>query len=60
MYDVKWSPTHPALFGTIDGIGQFYLWNLNVDTEEPFVSTPVGSGKVLNKLAWNKEGKRQQ
>ncbi|KAK4513545.1 uncharacterized protein ATC70_005547 [Mucor velutinosus] len=58
VYDVKWSPTHPALFGTVDGTGQFDLWNLNADTEEPFVSTQVGSGKALNKLAWDKEGKK--
>ncbi|KAI7861592.1 WD40-repeat-containing domain protein [Spinellus fusiger] len=58
VYDVKWSPSHPALFGSVDGHGQFDLWNLNADTEEPFVSTPVGSGKALNKLAWDKEGKR--
>lgn len=58
MYDVKWSPSHPALFGTVDGTGQFDLWNLNADTEEPFVSTQVGSGKALNKIAWDKEGKK--
>ncbi|KAI9022707.1 WD40-repeat-containing domain protein [Phycomyces nitens] len=58
VYDVKWSPSHPALFGSVDGHGQFDLWNLNADTEEPFVSTPVGSGKALNKLAWDKEGKK--
>ncbi|CEG70977.1 Putative WD40 repeat-like protein [Rhizopus microsporus] len=58
IYDVKWSPVHPALFGTVDGTGQFDLWNLNADTEEPFVSTQVGSGKALNKLAWDKEGRK--
>ncbi|KAI9245500.1 WD40-repeat-containing domain protein [Helicostylum pulchrum] len=58
VYDVKWSPSHPALFGTVDGTGQFDLWNLNADTEEPFVSTQVGSGKALNKIAWDKEGKK--
>lgn len=33
VYDVKWSPSHPALFGSVDGTGQFDLWNLNADTE---------------------------
>lgn len=33
VYDVKWHPQHPALFGMVDGSGQFDLWNLNVDTE---------------------------
>lgn len=33
VYDVKWHPTQPALFGTVDGSGKFDLWNLNTDTE---------------------------
>ena len=33
VYDVKWHPAHPAVFGTADGSGKFDLWNLNVDTE---------------------------
>ena len=33
VFDVKWHPTHPASFGTVDGSGKFDLWNLNVDTE---------------------------
>jgi dynein intermediate chain, cytosolic len=33
VYDVKWHPAHPALFGMVDGSGQFDLWNLNSDTE---------------------------
>lgn len=78
VYDVKWSPSHPALFGSVDGTGQFDLWNLNADTEvcvytkgiltlsvtnghviqEPYVSTSVGTGRALNKLAWDKEGNK--
>ena len=33
VYDVRWHPAHPAVFGTVDGSGQFDLWNLNTDTE---------------------------
>jgi dynein intermediate chain, cytosolic len=33
VYDVKWHPSHPAIFGTVDGSGKFDLWNLNIDTE---------------------------
>ncbi|KZT09925.1 WD40 repeat-like protein [Laetiporus sulphureus 93-53] len=33
VYDVKWHPSHPALFGAVDGSGRFDVWNLNVDTE---------------------------
>ncbi|KAI0644189.1 dynein intermediate chain [Trametes meyenii] len=59
VYDVKWHPTHPALFGTVDGAGKFDVWNLNHDTEVPVVSTTVGSGRALNKLKWErKDGRR--
>lgn len=33
VYDVQWHPSHPALFGCVDGSGRFDLWNLNIDTE---------------------------
>lgn len=33
VYDVKWHPAHPAIFGSVNGSGKFDLWNLNVDTE---------------------------
>ncbi|CAK5267528.1 unnamed protein product [Mycena citricolor] len=57
VYDVKWHPQHPALFGSVDGSGKFDLWNLNVDTEVPVVSTSVGTGRAINKLQWNKDGR---
>ncbi|KAF5373244.1 hypothetical protein D9615_007436 [Tricholomella constricta] len=59
VYDVKWHPAHPAVFGTVDGSGHFDLWNLNTDTEVPVVSTSVGSGRAINKLQWDyKDGRR--
>ncbi|KAH9479663.1 Cytoplasmic dynein 1 intermediate chain 1 [Psilocybe cubensis] len=59
VYDVKWHPAHPAMFGTVDGSGKFDLWNLNTDTEVPVVSTTVGTGRAINKLQWDrKEGRR--
>lgn len=33
VYDVKWHPVHPAVFGSVDGSGRFDLWNLNADAE---------------------------
>lgn len=33
VFDVKWHPHHPAVFGTVDGSGKFDLWNLNQDVE---------------------------
>lgn len=62
VYDVRWHPLHPAVFGTVDAAGKFNLWNLNVDTEVPIVSTAVGDTarpRGLNKLAWERtEGRR--
>jgi dynein intermediate chain, cytosolic len=59
VYDVKWHPAHPALFGMVDGSGKLDVWNLNTDTEVPAVQTSVGSGRALNKMQWDrKEGRR--
>ncbi|KAG2007256.1 dynein intermediate chain [Coprinopsis cinerea AmutBmut pab1-1] len=59
VYDAKWHPTHPALFGTVDGSGRFDIWNLNIDIEAPVASATVGSGRGLNKIEWDrKEGRR--
>ena len=33
VYDVKWSPVHPALFASVNGMARIDLWNLNTDTE---------------------------
>ena len=41
VYDVMWSPVHPALFACVDGLGRLDLWNLNNDTE---VSGGAGAG----------------
>lgn len=41
VFDVKWHPLHPAVFGTVDGAGKFDLWNLNADTEVRSVSQSV-------------------
>ncbi|KZV67028.1 WD40 repeat-like protein [Peniophora sp. CONT] len=58
VYDVRWHPAHPAVFGAVDGSGRFDVWNLNADTEVPVVSTPA-SPRALNKLRWDaKDGRR--
>ncbi|GAA5933269.1 dynein intermediate chain [Sporobolomyces koalae] len=41
VYDVEWHPHHPALFASVDGAGKLNLWNLNLDTEVPIISTIV-------------------
>ena len=70
VFDAKWHPHHPAVFGTVDGQGKFDLWNLNQDVEvsdaESWmyslvlirVQVPLVSTQVssraINKLAWDK------
>ncbi|KAI0243583.1 hypothetical protein L0F63_004351 [Massospora cicadina] len=54
VYDVAWSPTHPAMFGVVDGGGHLDLWNLNLDTEAPIAT--VAAGCALNKLCWHSSG----
>ena len=33
IYDVQWSPTHPAVFATADGSGAVDVWSLAADPE---------------------------
>ena len=40
VYDVRWHPHHPALFGSVDGAGRFDVWNLNIDTEVRLLFAP--------------------
>lgn len=48
VYDVMWSPVHPAIFAAVDGMGRLDLWNLNNDTEVCVYSVNIGHyGHVL-------------
>lgn len=58
LYDVRWSPIHPALFATVDGLGRLDIWNLNNDTELPIVSTYVEGNPALNRLIWSPNGQQ--
>ncbi|OCT75700.1 hypothetical protein XELAEV_18030884mg [Xenopus laevis] len=57
VYDVTWSPVHPALFACVDGMGRLDLWNLNNDTEVPTASTAVEGASALNRVRWAQSGK---
>uniref|UniRef100_A0AAQ5ZZQ9 Dynein, cytoplasmic 1, intermediate chain 2a n=1 Tax=Amphiprion ocellaris TaxID=80972 RepID=A0AAQ5ZZQ9_AMPOC len=57
VYDVMWSPTHPALFACVDGVGHLDLWNLNNDTEVPTASVTVDGNPALNRVRWAHSGK---
>ncbi|XP_049766026.1 cytoplasmic dynein 1 intermediate chain-like isoform X13 [Schistocerca serialis cubense] len=56
VYDVAWSPIHPALFATADGTGRLDLWNLNQDTEVPTASITVDGNPALNRVSWTPSG----
>ncbi|XP_073490009.1 cytoplasmic dynein 1 intermediate chain 2 isoform X10 [Aquarana catesbeiana] len=57
VYDVMWSPTHPALFACVDGVGRLDLWNLNNDTEVPTASMNVEGNPALNRVRWTHSGR---
>ncbi|KAF3116738.1 hypothetical protein TWF103_008493 [Orbilia oligospora] len=67
VYDAKWSPVKPGVFGLVDGAGSLEVWDLTVDIEVPVakVSPTVRAGatslltRSLNKLAWEEtDGRR--
>uniref|UniRef100_A0A5F5PVA8 Dynein cytoplasmic 1 intermediate chain 1 n=1 Tax=Equus caballus TaxID=9796 RepID=A0A5F5PVA8_HORSE len=57
VYDVMWSPVHPALFACVDGMGRLDLWNLNNDTEVPTASVAIEGASALNRVRWAQAGK---
>ncbi|XP_046704019.1 cytoplasmic dynein 1 intermediate chain 1 isoform X2 [Silurus meridionalis] len=56
VYDVMWSPMHPAVFATVDGLGRLDIWNLNKNTEVPTASVTVDSSCALNRVRWASGG----
>ncbi|UYV83841.1 DYNC1I2, partial [Cordylochernes scorpioides] len=56
VFDIRWSPIHPALFASVDGRGRLDLWNLNLDTELPSTSVIVGDNSALNRVIWTPNG----
>ena len=56
VYDVAWSPIHPAMFATVDGTGRLDLWNLNKDTEVATASAVIENGAALNRITWTQSG----
>ncbi|XP_076006015.1 dynein cytoplasmic 1 intermediate chain 1a isoform X5 [Genypterus blacodes] len=57
VYDVMWSPVHPAIFAAVDGMGRLDLWNLNNDTEVPTASVTIEGAAALNRVRWSSGGK---
>ncbi|XP_076663394.1 cytoplasmic dynein 1 intermediate chain short wing isoform X15 [Andrena cerasifolii] len=56
VYNVAWSPTHPALFAAVDDSGRLDLWNLNQDTEVPTASVMIDGCPALNRVSWTPSG----
>ncbi|SOV77188.1 cytoplasmic dynein intermediate chain, putative [Plasmodium sp. gorilla clade G3] len=57
IMDIKWNPTHPALFSTCSSNGKIKLWNILYDTESSFYEASLDNSST-NKLAWSHDGKR--
>lgn len=57
VYDVMWSPVHPAVFAAVDGMGRLDVWNLNNDTEVPTASVTIEGASALNRVRWSSTGK---
>lgn len=65
VFDVKWSPTHPSVFATVNGAGALDIWNINLDREIPQAKFKVplpagaqGSTAALASLQWAPNGRR--
>ncbi|XP_065052749.1 cytoplasmic dynein 1 intermediate chain 2-like [Rhopilema esculentum] len=56
IYDVQWSPIHPAVFAAVDGMGRLDLWNLNKDTEVPTCSVTIEPLSAINRVRWAASG----
>ena len=61
VYDARWSPTKPSIFGCVDGAGKLDIYDINVSSEIPVGSArpshqekDVYALKSLNKLSWEK------
>jgi dynein intermediate chain len=61
VYDAKWSPTKPGIFGCVDGSGRLDIYDINASSEVPVGGArpshqekDIYALKSLNKLAWEK------
>jgi dynein intermediate chain len=66
VYDVKWSPVKPGIFGCVDGAGRLDIYDINASEEVPVGSArpshldrDIYALKSLNRLAWEKNQGRQ-
>eukprot|EP00164_Ancoracysta_twista_P002081 GFYU01002743.1.p1 GENE.GFYU01002743.1~~GFYU01002743.1.p1 ORF type:complete len:653 (-),score=149.55 GFYU01002743.1:290-2248(-) len=57
VYNVKWSPAHPALFAAADGSGNLQFWDIAHDPDVPVLKHSASS-KAINVIQWGHDGKR--
>lgn len=55
IYDVKWNPSNPSLFASVNNEGCIDLFDLTKDLELPIAHKKV-SNFAQNRMAWNTEG----
>ncbi|EXJ88592.1 hypothetical protein A1O1_05522 [Capronia coronata CBS 617.96] len=62
VYDAKWAPHKPSVFGCVTGSGDLEVFDLTYDLEVPIVKAAPTRGKNgiapfrgLNKLAWEEK-----
>ncbi|CAI4223210.1 unnamed protein product [Auanema sp. JU1783] len=58
VFDVAWSPVHPAVFTTVDAEGNLFLWNLNEDTEGPVSKIKVVEDDKVRRVQWAENGQQ--
>uniref|UniRef100_A0A7S1KLW8 Guanine nucleotide-binding protein subunit beta-like protein n=1 Tax=Percolomonas cosmopolitus TaxID=63605 RepID=A0A7S1KLW8_9EUKA len=61
VYDVKWSPVHPAVFATVDGEGCLKVWNLDNHRNMPIYSKVIEdtpTRRSLNQLMFSPDGSK--
>lgn len=54
--DVSWSPSHPAVFVSVDGLGNLALYNLNVSEDTMIHQCQAPNSRGLNKVSFDKSG----
>eukprot|EP00667_Euglena_gracilis_P006226 EG_transcript_6273 len=57
VFDVQWSPVHPAVFASVDGQGELHLWHLNQSLDFPVARLGVTGGAAANRLGWAADGR---
>ncbi|KAJ3275934.1 hypothetical protein HDV01_006801 [Terramyces sp. JEL0728] len=55
--DVKWCPTSPSVFASVDGSGNLDLYNL-ITSEIPISTISAQNGHGFNRLSWDKLGSK--